>query len=140
MVIRWLVATCMRTRVVAVEKSWFRTTRRLAHEQWVRIVAQCEGRSTRDVLADLHSQPSPASRVTEAADTFLREQWLSLRDGAGPAQVSFVMGAIHACAILVPFSPEHRELWERRIRTCPGHDDEGGRSWCAFCGSMKGTR
>lgn len=22
------------------------------------------------------------------------------------------------------------------LNSCPGHDDEGGRSWCAYCGNL----
>ncbi len=29
---------------------------------------------------------------------------------------------------------EEGNRWEEKIKECPGHDDEGGRVWCAYCG------
>jgi hypothetical protein len=66
----------------------------------------------------------------------LRERWHALRDGQGN-------GEPHAFEAIVLFlretellDAEHAELWLRRAKTCPGHMDEGGRDWCAYCGQM----
>ena len=70
------------------------------------------------------------------ADELLRELWLNLRDGADEGSKSYVRGAIETARCLGALTDEQAELWRRRINTCPGHDDEGGRLWCAYCGDM----
>jgi hypothetical protein len=83
------------------------------------------------------SKPSLSyAEMMEAADALLHEEWRELRNGAGAGELLHFSGmvrALHAAAIL---SDDQRELWGRRHTTCPGHDDEGGRDWCAFCGDM----
>jgi hypothetical protein len=64
----------------------------------------------------------------------LLEEWRALRDDAryydcAAACVRFA----HRVGMI---DDVHRDLWLRCLTTCPGHDDEGGRSWCAFCGDM----
>jgi hypothetical protein len=27
--------------------------------------------------------------------------------------------------------------YAKLLDSCPGHDDEGGRSWCSYCGNVK---
>lgn len=71
------------------------------------------------------------------ADAVLQEMWRGLRDGADLAAVSYVLGAIAALRLTGRLDRDAEELWRRRIATCPGHADEGGRSWCAFCGELK---
>jgi hypothetical protein len=68
-------------------------------------------------------------------DIVLREEWLALRnDYRGyDCAAACVRFAYH----LGLLSEERQELWMRRLLTCPGHDDEGGRSWCAYCGSLR---
>lgn len=68
--------------------------------------------------------------------TWLRDHWLGLRDDASPESAAYVRGTIDAAAAMCLLSEIESELWLRRIQTCPGHDDEGGRRWCAFCGAM----
>lgn len=73
------------------------------------------------------------------ADVFsdaLHELWRNLRDGFAPHSLGYVLGFIDGLAVSGNLNAEQRELWKRRIETCPGHDDEGGRSWCAYCGNM----
>lgn len=68
---------------------------------------------------------------------FLGRLWLEMRDGAGPEAQAHANGAIDMAHALGALNDEQRELWQRRVRTsCPGHDDEGGRDWCAYCGEM----
>lgn len=64
----------------------------------------------------------------------LKEMWRDLRDDARrqPAVVAVIN---FACDVEL-LTLEQHELWLRRIQSCPGHDDEGGRAWCAYCGDM----
>lgn len=74
----------------------------------------------------------------ERADEFCTVHWTDLRDDASRPERTFLLGAIEAFRVVGVFSDEKAELWRRRIETCPGHDDEGGRVWCAYCGVMRG--
>jgi hypothetical protein len=68
------------------------------------------------------------------ADETLTEMWRDLRNDARHAPaVRVCINFAYDCDYL---TLEQRELWLRRIATCPGHDDEGGRSWCSYCGDM----
>jgi len=77
------------------------------------------------------NRPAPT-----AAGDVLDKMWRALRDGAAGEPFARVEGAIAALAAVGALSETESELWSRRIETCPGHDDEGGRAWCAFCGRM----
>lgn len=70
------------------------------------------------------------------AEQAFMEMWLDLRNDARHAAIERAAACInfaYSCDLL---TLEQRELWIRRITTCPGHDDEGGRAWCAYCGDM----
>lgn len=80
--------------------------------------------------------------VEGKVDSIIRELWRSLRDGLENDKdprhyvgfyVSGYLDALHSVGLL---SDDQRELWKYRMTGCPGHDDEGGRSWCAYCGEM----
>jgi hypothetical protein len=74
----------------------------------------------------------------ESVDAFLWELWRKLRNNASEEKIQYVRGAIEMAWHLKAFSAEIRELWGRRIKTCPGHEDDlGSRDWCAFCGQME---
>lgn len=77
-----------------------------------------------------------APEARERADRFLRVMWRDMRNNASAAAKLHILGAIEMAKWLGAFDDEHHELWLRRIDTCPGHDDEGGRNWCAYCGDM----
>lgn len=66
----------------------------------------------------------------------LREMWLDLRDGCGTESMWAARSTIRFARKAGILAPDQEELWLRRIETCPGHDDEGGRDWCAYCGTM----
>lgn len=76
--------------------------------------------------------------AAESAETFLRERWRRLRDSSARPEVTFTLGAIEALRVVGVLTADEAELWERRIASCPGHEDEGGRKWCAYCGVMPG--
>lgn len=69
-------------------------------------------------------------------DALLHSFWRDLRDSRHAANVTFTQGAIQFAREAELLTPDQYELWLRRIQTCPGHDDEGGRSWCAYCGAL----
>lgn len=71
-----------------------------------------------------------------SATDFLLELWFEMRNGAGPEAMARANGAIDMAEAIDGLPVGHGELWRRRIATCPGHDDEAGRDWCAYCGKM----
>ena len=79
------------------------------------------------------------ARVKAMAESMLLDQWRGLRDDASKGPVLFVLGAIELARCIGALDNDGAELWRRRIETCPGHDDEGGRAWCAFCGVLSST-
>lgn len=74
--------------------------------------------------------------VKEAAEQWLDETWRELRNGAGPARMAYFGGAVDVLKDLGILSKIEQEGWIARRGTCPGHDDEGGRVWCAYCGDI----
>lgn len=75
---------------------------------------------------------------TVMADVALRKLWLSLRDGNSTESLAFVIGAVAMAETCRLITRDQGELWKRRILECPGHDDEGGRDWCAYgCEKVK---
>jgi hypothetical protein len=92
-------------------------------------------------LAEVRRRSSETDRCTHAAgsskgaaETLLNDAWLAMRNDASERAQQYVMGAVVMAQVLGVFSPEDAELWQRRVGSCPGHDDEGGRDWCAYCG------
>lgn len=81
-----------------------------------------------------------ADAWSERAHDALMNVWRTLRNDARPVQLACA-GAIvlfaHDAGLL---TVEQKELWLRRFTTCPGHEDEGGRSWCAYCGELGSIR
>lgn len=77
--------------------------------------------------------PPGGRTMASDVETALREQWLQMRDDANFDAAAACVRFAHRLELL---TAEQEELWLRRLSTCPGHDDEGGRSWCAFCGDM----
>lgn len=71
------------------------------------------------------------------AEEWLKSQWYELRNQREWADLAFVKGAIALAKDIELLTDDQAELWYRRIETCPGHDDEGGRNWCSYCGSMQ---
>lgn len=67
-------------------------------------------------------------------DEALTEMWRDLRNDR--RDTVNVRACINFAYDIDALTLEQRELWLRRIPTCPGHDDEGGRAWCAYCGDM----
>lgn len=77
-----------------------------------------------------------SERSTQRTEEALVAMWRALRDDCGTLPVAFAPGALLFAVMTDAITEEQRELWTRRFSTCPGHDDEGGRVWCAYCGDM----
>lgn len=66
----------------------------------------------------------------------MMDVWRDLRDDASPMQLGCA-GRVALFAYQAGLlTHEQLELWLRRFKECPGHDDEGGRVWCAYCGDL----
>lgn len=79
---------------------------------------------------------SRSGLVSRSADELLAERWSAMKDGAGPEQMARTLGMIEMALLLGALSADQAELWERRVQTCPGHNDDGARDWCAYCGKL----
>lgn len=69
-------------------------------------------------------------------EAWLHARWRDMRNDASALRewaLRGSIGALHAAGVL---DDKAKELWHRRIETCPGHETEGGREWCAYCGRM----
>lgn len=66
----------------------------------------------------------------------LRELWLGMRNDASVRADNRAQAVIDAFKIVGLITPDEAKLWTHSIQTCPGHEDEGGRVWCAYCGNM----
>ena len=75
--------------------------------------------------------------LKENALDWLSGTWLELRDDAGPARRAYMGGAIDLLRDIGLLNEDEQTGWSARRRQCPGHDDEGGRDWCAFCGKLE---
>ena len=69
-------------------------------------------------------------------DEYLHDVWRELRNCAAPPRIDCAVAAARALHAVRLISDDQCELWTRRFNTCPGHGDEGGRSWCAYCGPL----
>ena len=67
----------------------------------------------------------------------LTDIWRALRDDCSPTELACAAACVGFARAADLLTPQQEELWLRRLATCPGHDDEGGRSWCAYCGDME---
>lgn len=70
------------------------------------------------------------------AEEYMRVLWLDCRDQGKPL-IAAAKVVVDAFEKTDKFDRDRGELWERRLTTCPGHDDGGGRQWCAYCGDIK---
>lgn len=60
----------------------------------------------------------------------------NLRDSCTIEQQDQIFAVIGAFAAIGVLTVEEVRLWCVAIHSCPGHDDEGGRVWCAYCGNL----
>lgn len=78
--------------------------------------------------------------MIDAADHWLHGTWRELRNGAGPARQAYLAGAVDVLRSLGLLNEVEQEAWIARGKRCPGHDDEGGRDWCAYGCDMRVLR
>ena len=71
-------------------------------------------------------------------DAELHNAWRELRDGVDA--IASLRKAIELLGRINFLTSKEVELWRLRIVNCPGHEDEGGRSWCAYCGYLPKER
>lgn len=82
------------------------------------------------------SMAAAASALADNADAALHNRWRGLRDDGSLAAVAAVVACVDFARDVGLLNEERQELWLGRLTRCPGHDDEGGRDWCAYCGQM----
>lgn len=73
-------------------------------------------------------------------NSFLEIIWRDARNDASPIRQTYFAGAIEALKMCGMLNQLEAEGWIARFRTCPGHDDEGGRVWCAYCGNLNAPK
>lgn len=64
----------------------------------------------------------------------LMEEWCTVRDDWQYKECAAACVRFAYTLQLITLT-EH-DVWQAGLNTCPGHDDEGGRSWCAYCGNI----
>jgi len=70
------------------------------------------------------------------ADQFLTALWRQMRNDKSEIACARAGGALVALQEVGLLTPFEVEAWNMRFERCPGHEDEGGRSWCAYCGNL----
>lgn len=68
------------------------------------------------------------------ADAWFRGTWLELRNDQSIVALELRNQVLDFARAVGVLTSEQAELWRLRFRQCPGHGDEGGRAWCAYCG------
>ena len=71
------------------------------------------------------------------AEKWLDSAWRSIRDGWKGQYIDRIHGALALLEHLGVLTSIEVEGWRARLDRCPGHDDEGGRDWCGYCGKMR---
>ena len=77
------------------------------------------------------------SSYPDAANKYMNEVWLELRNDGSERELQWAYGAIAAFRGVGLFDADRAELWLERLKRCPGHDDECGRVWCSYCGTLR---
>lgn len=89
-------------------------------------------------MAGSASRESENSRLTP--EDFLDKVWREMRNDGRPFILAGAIGAVEALLQVGMLSQVEADGWLARFERCPGHDDEGGRVWCAYCGRIKRTQ
>jgi len=68
----------------------------------------------------------------------LMDAWLDLRNDASQTKLQRFWDGVDVLNAVGLLTDDERELWRRRVLDCPtpSHNDEGGRTWCAYCGNL----
>lgn len=78
--------------------------------------------------------------LRQIVDDYLNAVWRALRDDASPDVEAASVGALLAFHMVGLLNELECEAWQARMKKCPGHDDEGGRVWCAYCGNLNAEK
>jgi len=70
--------------------------------------------------------------LEKVADELLTKLWRAMRDDKSDTACAEAAGALVVLKIVGVLNPSEVELWLQRFERCPGHEDEGGWSWCAY--------
>lgn len=76
------------------------------------------------------------SKTLQTADKFLTLLWREMRNNRSELIVARAMGALTALLACGLITTLEVTQWTYCFDRCPGHEDEGGRSWCAYCGNL----
>lgn len=74
--------------------------------------------------------------IAQDANSYLMGLWKELRNDCSSHALAAVLAVVQGFRFVGIFTDRTTELWQRRLTTCPGHADEGGRDWCAYCGEL----
>lgn len=98
---------------------------------------RAEARSRAQTAQQPSSRRKRPSSRRELARQRMQSIWRDLRDHASSEPMRLATAVLDAFLAIELFTADEHDLWTRRLRACPGHDDEGGRSWCAYCGDLE---
>lgn len=70
------------------------------------------------------------------AEEVLLELWRELRDGCTVEREGEFIAVLHAFVKTEDITLKQALFYGRAIKACPGHEDKGGREWCAYCGNL----
>lgn len=90
-----------------------------------------------DEVSETADDPGNAlDRSRRLAAVYLAHVWRDMRDDAGPMARARAIAAIRALRAAEVLAVDAAVMWSYRFDTCPGHTDESGRVWCAYCGDL----
>lgn len=78
--------------------------------------------------------------TVEYANGLLMGRWGGLRDSATTTDLLKADEYLFAFWQLGIVDDLDVDGWKARFRRCPGHINEGGRVWCAYCGDIDPQR
>lgn len=70
--------------------------------------------------------------MAATTETVLSDWWRELRNDASAKQIARFLGAVDFASCTGALNAAESDGWRARVHRCPGHDDEGGRDWCAY--------
>ena len=87
--------------------------------------------------ADIDGTPELRKKIlAKEVESILDSAWKGLRDGCSDKDKMWVIGHIEAFHAIKVLTEQEYKRWIFAVEHCPGHDDEGGRVWCAYCGNI----
>ncbi len=76
------------------------------------------------------------AKARATAEEYLCEAHNELRNNRNDRATGEALGAVSALRAVGLLPDVQAMMWAKAIQFCPGHDDEGGRTWCAYCGDL----